>query len=258
LVQPLYPGRSKAIAIVLAIFGGWFGAHKFYLGKTRTGIFYLLFFWSSIPLLLAIVDALILAFKPKYDFEVSNAGQGHVPASMPEVSSDTPMARQSIETHSNTKRVWYKSPFAWVGIALVVLIIPNLLPDRDAIQTSSQTSSVRPEPSSSPKPSSNPASQSSEDKACSAMKNADMAVALVGRKITQGTATRADADSLGPVLASVNSAYKSLDGDFYWYLVAQGNSIDLLQRSIANEDWYSAGVALGAYLDADEFTRFCY
>jgi hypothetical protein len=177
---------------------------------------------------------------------------------MPEVSEVKSVNWQSEKPVSNTQRVWYKSPLVWIGIVLLVLIIPNLVPDREAVQSSSQTSNTRPAPSTAPQASSNAASQSSEDKACQAMKNADMAVATVGRKITQGTATPADADSLGPALASVNSAYTSLDGDFYWYLVAQGNSIDLLKMSITNEDWYSAGVALAAYLDADEFSRFCY
>jgi TM2 domain-containing membrane protein YozV len=258
LIQPLYPGRSKVIAIVLAIFGGWFGAHKFYLGRTRTGVFYLLFFWSSVPFLLAIIDAIILVFKPKYDFEVTSSSKVIEAESFPEVSAGKPLNWESEKSGSNTQRVWYKSPLVWIGIALVVLIIPSLVSDREAIQSSSQTSSTRQAPSAAPKPTSNTGSQSSEDKACQAMKNADMAVATVGRKITQGTATPADADSLGPALASVNSAYKSLDGDFYWYLVAQGNSIDLLKMSIQNEDWYSAGVALAAYLDADEFSTFCY
>ncbi len=35
-------GKSKGVALFLCIFLGYFGAHKFYLGKTGAGILYLL------------------------------------------------------------------------------------------------------------------------------------------------------------------------------------------------------------------------
>jgi TM2 domain-containing membrane protein YozV len=51
-------GRSRALAVMLALVVGWTGAHWFYLGRTRRGVVYVL----TIPLLLAplflgIVDA---------------------------------------------------------------------------------------------------------------------------------------------------------------------------------------------------------
>lgn len=51
-------GKNMLVAFVLAIFLGWMGIHKFYLGETKSGILYLIFFWTGIPYILAIVDAI--------------------------------------------------------------------------------------------------------------------------------------------------------------------------------------------------------
>lgn len=50
---------QKWIAVLLAIFLGGVGAHKFYLGRIGQGILYLLFFWTFIPALVAFVEGLI-------------------------------------------------------------------------------------------------------------------------------------------------------------------------------------------------------
>src|SRR5882757_336661 len=52
--------KSKSTGAMLAIFLGGFGVHKFYLGETGSGIFYLLFCWTFIPLVLGIVQGLNL------------------------------------------------------------------------------------------------------------------------------------------------------------------------------------------------------
>lgn len=48
--------KEKWVAAVLAFFFGGFGIHKFYLGRSGAGMAYLVFFWSFIPALLALVD----------------------------------------------------------------------------------------------------------------------------------------------------------------------------------------------------------
>lgn len=45
---------------LLALFLGGLGVHKFYLGQNGLGVIYLLFFWTTIPLFLAIYDGIIL------------------------------------------------------------------------------------------------------------------------------------------------------------------------------------------------------
>ena len=50
----------RKVAIVLAIFLGWLGAHRFYLGQIGWGLVYLIIFWVFTPLVVAIslVDAI--------------------------------------------------------------------------------------------------------------------------------------------------------------------------------------------------------
>lgn len=65
--------KSKTTALLLCLFLGGFGAHKFYLGQTGLGILYLLFCWTFIPGLIAIIDLIVLllmseeAFNQKYN-----------------------------------------------------------------------------------------------------------------------------------------------------------------------------------------------
>jgi TM2 domain-containing membrane protein YozV/Tfp pilus assembly protein PilE len=65
--------KSKTAAAVLAIFLGGFGIHRFYLGKWW-GIFYLLFFWTAIPGLIAFVEGIVFAFTDieKWDEKYNN------------------------------------------------------------------------------------------------------------------------------------------------------------------------------------------
>lgn len=52
----LKEGKSLAVYLVLAFFGGGFGLHQFYNGKILKGFLYLLFAWTFIPGFLSIID----------------------------------------------------------------------------------------------------------------------------------------------------------------------------------------------------------
>lgn len=52
-------GKSKITAVLLALFLGGIGAHKFYLGSIGLGILYLLFFWTGIPLIIALIEGIV-------------------------------------------------------------------------------------------------------------------------------------------------------------------------------------------------------
>lgn len=60
------------MAIILALFLGGFGAHKFYLGRVAAGVLYLIFFWTFIPAIIAFIEMIIYitmsdeAFAAKY------------------------------------------------------------------------------------------------------------------------------------------------------------------------------------------------
>jgi TM2 domain-containing membrane protein YozV/type II secretory pathway pseudopilin PulG len=53
---------SKAALLLLTFFLGGIGAHKFYLGKYWQGALYLIFFWTYIPGIAALVEFFIYAF----------------------------------------------------------------------------------------------------------------------------------------------------------------------------------------------------
>ncbi len=66
-VHPVPAGKrpvNKLAYILLAIFLGGLGIHNFYAGKTGLGILFLVFCWTGIPVVIAVIQAIIAAFKP--------------------------------------------------------------------------------------------------------------------------------------------------------------------------------------------------
>ena len=61
-MQNQFRRKDKTAAIVLALFLGGFGAHKFYLDKPGVGVAYVLFCWTLIPAFLAFIDLLVLPY----------------------------------------------------------------------------------------------------------------------------------------------------------------------------------------------------
>ena len=57
-----FTGEKKdvAVGVLLALFLGGFGAHKFYLGQFVLGIVYILFCWTFIPTLISLFEALLM------------------------------------------------------------------------------------------------------------------------------------------------------------------------------------------------------
>jgi TM2 domain-containing membrane protein YozV len=62
-------GPSRTIAIVLAATVGYVGGHHWYLGDHRRALKYALFFWTMVPILLAIRDAVRLVLMDQEEFE---------------------------------------------------------------------------------------------------------------------------------------------------------------------------------------------
>lgn len=70
--------KNKTSAVLLALFLGGFGAHKFYLGRNLQGVLYLLFCWTFIPAIIAFIEFIIYltmddkSFNAKYNNLDSN------------------------------------------------------------------------------------------------------------------------------------------------------------------------------------------
>ena len=103
-----YAGKSKGLAIVLALFLGGLGIHKFYLGKTGAGFLYLIFCWTFIPAILGLFDAILLATRNAKDF---NGGVNS--ASVSNLRLNAAGEVQPLQ----------KQPVFWVILAAVIIIV---------------------------------------------------------------------------------------------------------------------------------------
>ena len=54
--------KSQSVAALLAAFVGGIGIHRFYLRSPISGIFYILFCWTGIPGLIALIETFVYAF----------------------------------------------------------------------------------------------------------------------------------------------------------------------------------------------------
>ena len=70
LCIPMKTGRyvHKGTYLLLAAITGWIGLHRFYAKKYITGILYLIFSWTTIPIYLSIVDFFIALIKKKDNY----------------------------------------------------------------------------------------------------------------------------------------------------------------------------------------------
>lgn len=61
--------KNRFVALVIALFFGYLGLHKFYLNRNTAGILYFLFFWTFIPAILSIFDIVVLATTSDQEFD---------------------------------------------------------------------------------------------------------------------------------------------------------------------------------------------
>jgi len=73
--------KNKFVAILMAVFGGWFGLHRFYLGEVGPGIFYIMLFMFTsafklpVTAILGIFDAFkLLMMSPRKFDRLYNSG----------------------------------------------------------------------------------------------------------------------------------------------------------------------------------------
>ena len=66
---PWSPRRSQTYAVLLALFGGAFGLHHFYVGNSRRGYWYLGLCWLLVQMFLGWIDAIRFAFIDEHEFD---------------------------------------------------------------------------------------------------------------------------------------------------------------------------------------------
>ena len=61
--------KDKTTALILCLFLGGIGVHKFYLGQTALGVLYLLFFWTQIPIIISLIEFIVMAVSSNEEFD---------------------------------------------------------------------------------------------------------------------------------------------------------------------------------------------
>ena len=61
--------KNKTTAALLALFLGGLGVHKFYLGRSGTGVAYLLFCWTLIPIVIGFFEGINLFSMKQEQFD---------------------------------------------------------------------------------------------------------------------------------------------------------------------------------------------
>ncbi len=62
---------SKKKYILLLIFTGWFGGHRFYAHMWISAVLYLVLFWTGLPLAFCVIDLLaVIPMKPDEDGKI--------------------------------------------------------------------------------------------------------------------------------------------------------------------------------------------
>lgn len=67
--------KRQGLAILLAVFLGFIGIHKLYLGQTGMCILYALFFWTGIPMVVGFIEAILLLNMPEEVFNRKYGGR---------------------------------------------------------------------------------------------------------------------------------------------------------------------------------------
>jgi TM2 domain-containing membrane protein YozV len=81
LELPWATRNSQTTAVLLAMFGGIFGLHHFYLGDQRRGFKHLAFFWTAIPMFIGLYDTVKLARLESHEFDRNYSPRQAIPGS---------------------------------------------------------------------------------------------------------------------------------------------------------------------------------
>ncbi len=72
LAQTSATRKDEVVGVLLAVFLGHFGAHRFYLGENGWGVLYLVLAWTPIPFVLGIIEAFFMLGRVR-DYNLAQA-----------------------------------------------------------------------------------------------------------------------------------------------------------------------------------------
>jgi TM2 domain-containing membrane protein YozV len=143
--------KSKTTAIILSLFLGCIGVHHFYLGNTKKGALYLVFFWTTIPGFLALIDLIGYATMSTEEFNLKyNSGLQPAPnmpvapaQAAPSFQGQNPPAVMpaTVETAQDEFIIYLKS-----NAHILQQIIELHKQSHNAIAQTVAASAVQPEP----------------------------------------------------------------------------------------------------------------
>lgn len=113
---------NKTLAGVFALLLGGLGIHKFYLGQIISGILYLIFSWTGIPVFLGFIDGISLfcmsqeRFNKKYNKEVPN----------PSIH----FKKKKLDS-APKQNIGKGEIVLWVGVACILLLIAGFFSDKE-------------------------------------------------------------------------------------------------------------------------------
>ena len=91
--------KDEVVGVLLALFLGGLGIHKFYLGQTGLGVLYLVFSWTGIPSIIGFIECFFMPGRVRDDNAAqaqyiaagiaASAAQGRAPSGPPPAAAGT-------------------------------------------------------------------------------------------------------------------------------------------------------------------------
>jgi TM2 domain-containing membrane protein YozV len=97
--------KDKTVAALLALFVGWVGVHKFYLGEAGAGIWYIIFCWTGIPALIGFFECIGLLVMSENDFN-ARYNRGLVGTNPPAIAYSRESTRDKAGALSELKKLY--------------------------------------------------------------------------------------------------------------------------------------------------------
>jgi len=97
--------KDKTLTGLLAIFLGWAGIHRFYLGQVKLGIFYVISMFVGVSLILGLIDAVVFLTMDQEDFDDKyNSKEAHYERTSRRRASGKDRRRQSDRRRPSERR----------------------------------------------------------------------------------------------------------------------------------------------------------